>query len=312
METGKVVVERGGGKSTANHCYSKYPFKFIIPNKVGPPQTDAVWIYTITYGGGIVSGDSIKCDNSVGDGCTTVLTTQASTKVYKSVESKCSEQVPEARIGSDALLAVIPDPVTCFSTAKYSQTQVFKVFPSSSLLIVDWITSGRYGRGEKWDFELYKSTNNIFLEADEPLFLDTILLEQGRYSSIAERMQDYQVIAMVILLGPKLKFIQDQIQENVKNLMSQQLRIPSGSSGRYGDIDDNPFFTRPSFLASCSVFGPKVDFFHMGVSFLAMVGSFYSQYSIGSVPRKFYFSACLIPLTNLQGFTSTIAVRVFY
>ncbi|XP_027185176.1 urease accessory protein D-like isoform X3 [Coffea eugenioides] len=232
METGKVVVERVGGKSAAIHCYSKYPLKFIIPNKVGPSQIDAVWIYTITYGGGIVS-------------------------VYKSVESKCSEQVLEARIGSDALLAVIPDPVTCFSTAKYSQTQVFKVFPSSSLLIVDWITSGRYGRGEKWDFELYKSTNNIFLDADEPLFLDTILLEQGRYSSIAERMQDYQVIAMVILLGPKLKFIQDQIQENVKNLMSQQLRIPSGSSGRYGDIDDNPFFTRPSFLASCSVFGPK-------------------------------------------------------
>ncbi|XP_027183604.1 urease accessory protein D-like isoform X5 [Coffea eugenioides] len=265
METGKVVVERVGGKSTATRCYSKYPLKFIIPNKVGRSQTDTVWIYTITFGGGIVSGDSIKCDISVGDGCTTVLTTQASTKVYKSVESKFSEQVLEARIGSDALLAVIPDPVTCFSTAKYSQTQVFKVFPSSSLLIVDWITSGRYGRGEKWDFELYKSTNNIFLEADEPLFLDTILLEQGRYSSIAERMQDYQVIAMVILLGPKLKFIQDQIQENVKNLMSRQFRIPSGSSGRYGDINDNPFLTRPSFLASCSVFGQKVDFFHMGV-----------------------------------------------
>ncbi|CDP11285.1 unnamed protein product [Coffea canephora] len=172
METGKLVVERVDGKSTATHCYSKYPLKFIIPNKVGPSQTDAVWIYTITYGGGIVLGDSIKCDISV-----------------KSL-MLCSILwfLFCARIGSDALLAVIPDPVICFSTAKYSQTQVFKVFPSSSLLIVDWITSGRYGRGEKWDFELYKSTNNIFLEADEPLFLDTILLEQGKYSSIAERM----------------------------------------------------------------------------------------------------------------------------
>lgn len=250
MQTGKVVVEKVGGKSTATHCYSKYPLKFIIPNKVGTSRTDAVWIYTITYGGGIVSGDSIKCDISVGDGCTTVLTTQASTKVYKSVELKCSEQVLEARIGGDALLAVIPDPVTCFSTAKYSQTQVFKVSSSSSLLIVDWITSGRHGRGEKWVFDLYKSTNNIFLDADEPLFLDTILLEQGSCTSIAERMQDYQVIAMVILLGPKLKFVQDQIQENVKNLMSRQLRIPLGSS-------NNPCLTKPSFMASCSVFGRK-------------------------------------------------------
>ncbi|KAH0985108.1 hypothetical protein GBA52_012285 [Prunus armeniaca] len=45
---------------------------------------------------------------------------------------------------SDALLAVIPDPVTCFSTARYSQKQVFRVVSNSSLVIVDWITSGRH------------------------------------------------------------------------------------------------------------------------------------------------------------------------
>ncbi|XAR56087.1 hypothetical protein NMG60_11036409 [Bertholletia excelsa] len=95
MQTGKVVVERVGGRSTITKCFSKYPLKFLIPRKVGSSQTDAVWIYSLTYGGGIVAGDSILCDISVGDGCTTVLTTQASTKVYKSVLSKCSEQVLE-------------------------------------------------------------------------------------------------------------------------------------------------------------------------------------------------------------------------
>ncbi|CDP11290.1 unnamed protein product [Coffea canephora] len=107
-----------------------------------------------------------------------------------------------------------------------------------------------------WVFHSATSKNSVIGE-EYFSFSSQILLEQGRYSSIAERMQDYQVIALVILLGPKLKFIQDQIQENAKNLMSQQLRIPSSSSGRYGDIDDNPFLTRPNFLASCSVFGQK-------------------------------------------------------
>ncbi|XP_027185164.1 urease accessory protein D-like [Coffea eugenioides] len=158
--------------------------------------------------------DSIKQLSLAFDKCCFSFTKRETVWKTEAAKADIEEQLLKARIGSDALLAVIPDPVTCFSTAKYSQTQVFKVFPSSSLLIVDWITSGRYERGEKWDFELYKSTKNIFLEADEPLLLDTILLEQGRYSSIAERM--------VILLGPKLKFIQDQIQENVKSLMSQQ------------------------------------------------------------------------------------------
>ncbi|KAL3827711.1 hypothetical protein ACJIZ3_016513 [Penstemon smallii] len=252
MERGKLVVERVGGKSTLTRCFSIYPFKFIVPKKVGPSQTDAVWIYTITYGGGIVSGDSIAFDITVGDGCTAVLTTQSSTKVYKSVGSKCSEQILEASIGKDGLLVVIPDPVTCFSTARYSQTQIFRVVPDqSSLIIVDWVTSGRHERGEKWAFSLYKSTNRILLQGNnDPMFLDTILLEQGTHCSISDRMQDYQAIAMIVILGPKLKFIQNQIQDDVKKLMSQQqqLRAPSIGSKKS---------ERPDFLASCSPFGPQ-------------------------------------------------------
>ncbi|KAB1227806.1 Urease accessory protein D [Morella rubra] len=207
---------KGGGREGGREINS---------NEVGPSETDAVWIYSLTYGGGVVSGDCISCELTVGEGCTTVLTTQASTKVYKSIGSKCSEQVLEARIGSDALLAVIPDPVTCFSTARYSQKQVFKVVSDSSLVIVDWITSGRHERGEKWDFELYESTNHIFLEDDEPLFLDKVLLERGSVGSVTERMQDYQVIAMVVLLGPKIKHVQNQVQEDVKRIMSEQLHV---------------------------------------------------------------------------------------
>ncbi|KAH9747236.1 Urease accessory protein D [Citrus sinensis] len=232
--TGKLVVKKVGGKSTVTRCFSKYPLKFIIPNKVGSSETDAVWVYTLTYGGGIVSGDSISCEITVADACTAVLTTQASTKVYKSLGSKSSEQILEAKIGSDALLAVIPDPVTCFSTA-----------------------SGRHESGEKWDFELYRSTNHIFLEGDQPLFLDSVLLEQGSITNIAERMQDYQVIAMVILLGPKLKQIQIQVQENVRRMMSEQLYLPSTGLRPHGKTQSDHFLAKPSFVVSCSAFGPK-------------------------------------------------------
>ncbi|XP_057510288.1 urease accessory protein D isoform X2 [Actinidia eriantha] len=176
METGKIVVEIIGGKSTVTRCFSKYPLKFIIPTKVGSSQTDAVWIYSLTYGGGIVSGDSISCDLTIGDGCTTVLTTQASTKVYKSVQSKCSEQVLET------------------------------------------------------------------------------FLEQGT-TTIAERMQDYQVLAMVVLLGPKLQHVQNQVQQHVKTMMSEQLHRPF--VGRYGKTNADHCLMKPAFIASCSVFGPK-------------------------------------------------------
>ncbi|KAL9843043.1 Urease accessory protein D [Arabidopsis thaliana] len=257
MATGKVVVEKVGGRSTATSCFSKYPLKFLLPSKAAPAGTDVVWIYSITYGGGIVSGDSISCEFTIGDGCTAVITTQSSTKVYKAIGSKCSEQILEARIGSEALLVVIPDPVTCFSTARYYQKQIFRLLSDSNLVLVDWITSGRHANGEKWDFEFYKSINNVYLEDDHPLFLDTVLLEKRSIQSIAERMQDYQAIAMVILFGAKLKEIQKQVQENVKNMMSEQLQLSYSSRRHKSESSSRNRFMKPEFIASCSTFGPE-------------------------------------------------------
>lgn len=257
METGKIVIEKVRGKSTVTSSFSKYPLKFIIPRKVGPSRVDAVWIYALTYGGGIVSGDAISFKLEIGDGCTAVLTTQSSTKVYKSLGSKCSEQYLEADIGSGSMLVLIPDPVTCFSTARYFQKQVFRVCSDSNLVLVDWITSGRHESGEKWDFALYKSTNNIFLEGDEPLFLDTVLLEHGSIVPLAERMQDYQVIAMVVLLGPLLRHIQGQIQEDVKRMMAEQLQGSPARWDRKMTSNMHDFATKPSLIVSCSAFGHK-------------------------------------------------------
>ncbi|XP_027366434.1 urease accessory protein D isoform X2 [Abrus precatorius] len=177
-------------------------------------------------------------------------------KVYKSVGSKCSNQILEARVGSDALLAIIPDPVTCFSTARYYQKQVFSVSLDSNLVIVDWITSGRHESGEKWEFDLYRSTNNIFLEDGQPLFLDTMLLEKGKIGCIQESMHNYQVIAMIVILGPKMQYIQNLVQDHVKEVMSERLQHPSGALSHQRDKADH-FISKPSFMASCSAFGPK-------------------------------------------------------
>lgn len=160
-------------------------------------------------------------------------------------------------MGSDALLAVIPDPVTCFATARYTQKQVFRMVCDSSLVIVDWVTSGRHESGEKWDFDLYKSTNHIFLEDDEPLLLDTLLLEKGSMCSIAERMQEYQVIAMIVFWGPKMKHIQNQVQEDVSRMMTEQLQFSSPMSAHQTKRSSAHCMNKPNFIASSSVFGPQ-------------------------------------------------------
>lgn len=54
--------------------------------------------------------------------------------------------------------------------------QLFRVHSDSNLVIVDWVTSGRHESGERWEFDLYKSKNHIYLDGDQPLFLDSVML----------------------------------------------------------------------------------------------------------------------------------------
>lgn len=53
--TGAVRVEKVRGRSALTRCFARYPLKLIAPSKVGPAACDAVWLYALTYGGGIVS-----------------------------------------------------------------------------------------------------------------------------------------------------------------------------------------------------------------------------------------------------------------
>jgi len=53
--TGAVRVEKVRGRSALTRCFARYPLKLIAPSKVGPSSCNAVWLYALTYGGGIVS-----------------------------------------------------------------------------------------------------------------------------------------------------------------------------------------------------------------------------------------------------------------
>jgi len=58
---------------------------------------------------------------------------------------------------------------------------------------------------------------------------------------------------------PKMQYIQNLVQDSVKEIMSKQLLHPSTSLSHHHQREKaDHFLTRPSFIASCSAFGPKV------------------------------------------------------
>ena len=72
-------------------------------------------------------------------------------------------------------------------------------------MIVDWLTSGRRGYGEVWDFTLYQSRNDVFRE-DQHLLADTLLLDpeigplDGPF-----RMGRFHCLGLMVLAGPQVE-----------------------------------------------------------------------------------------------------------
>jgi urease accessory protein len=56
-----------------------------------------------------------------------------------------------------------------------------------------------------------------------------------------------------------MQYIQNIVQDNVKRIMSEQLHNPSTALNHQKNKADF-YTTKPTFVASCSVFGPKVNY----------------------------------------------------
>jgi urease accessory protein len=66
--------------------------------------------------------------------------------------------------------------VICFEGAQYVQDQRFDLHGDAALVLVDWQTSGRVARGERWAFDRYQTRNRIAIDG-RLVINDALLLD---------------------------------------------------------------------------------------------------------------------------------------
>jgi urease accessory protein len=115
------------------------------------------------------------------------------------------------RVEPEGALFLLPDPVTCFQSASYSQKQTFHLSRDASLVVLDWLTSGRRTTGEDWAFSQYYSANEVWADGKR-IAKDVMLLEDTEVYSpaprtLGDRLAPYSCYAMVILYGPLVQAV---------------------------------------------------------------------------------------------------------
>jgi len=199
--SGRVEVARVAGRTVPVRLSACSPLKLLAPRPLGGGGGDAAWIFASTYGGGLVGGDAIDVDVTCGPGTRTLISTQASTKVYRTAGLPCRQSLA-ARVADDAVLVVAPDPLVCFAGSWLEQRQRIELSGTASLVLVDSLASGRVARGERWAFDRYRSTIEVAVDG-VPVFRDAMLLDPADGPLAAPlRMGRFDCLAMVVLLGP--------------------------------------------------------------------------------------------------------------
>jgi urease accessory protein len=193
---GTVRVEDRGGRSVVTCAYATSPLRLLTPRNHGRGG----WIYTSSYGGGLVDGDQIALDVEVGSGACAWVSTQASTKVYRSRFG--SGTTFTARVDEGGVLVAAPDPVVCFAASRYRQSQRIELAPTASLVLVDWVTSGRRASGERWLFHEYISRLDVSVDAKRVVYESLAL--RADEGNLAERMGRFDVLAIVLVVGGPL------------------------------------------------------------------------------------------------------------
>jgi urease accessory protein len=173
------------------------PLKVLNPRNAGASS----WSYLATYGGGLVGGDALRISIDVGRAARALISTQASTKVYRS-DVQASQDL-SARIGDEALLVLLPDPICCFASARYRQRQELTLDPTASLVLVDRLTAGRVKSGERWMFERYESRTRIWRSGR--LLVHDALRLSSEDGDLAERMGRFNCLVVIALIGPLVR-----------------------------------------------------------------------------------------------------------
>jgi len=195
---GDIEAQLGpDGRSHVTRAYATSPLRLLTPTNHG----HAAWIYTSSYGGGLVDGDAVSLDVSVGEGAAAFVSTQASTKVYRSVRG--TESRLRAHVGRRGVLVLAPDPVVCFAAARYRQAQTIRLETDAGLVLVDWLTSGRRAAGERWRFDEYTAHTELVV-GDRLALHDTLSLRAG-HGDLSSRLGRFDVLALVVLAGGRLE-----------------------------------------------------------------------------------------------------------
>ena len=116
------------------------------------------------------------------------------------------------------------------------------------MLLLDWFTSGRIARGEEWQFDRYRSVNEVWI-GEKQVACDVLLLDQrdegnpGADERVPHRhlqtsLAPYHCYATVIMFGEATRNISDTFHTRYDALTQMQRKTPESLIWSFSPLEN--------------------------------------------------------------------------
>lgn len=196
--SGSLVAARQRHGTALATASASSPLRFLFPRDDAKAPNAPAWVCMTTLGGGLVSGDAIDLRVEARHDAALLMTTQASTKIYRGRSEVC------VRARVDGTLVALMDPTSCFANASYAQNVEIELGEKGSLVWLESVTSGRPAFETAFSFSSYASRIRV-RRGERAILSDAVLLDkkQGFIASRFARKAGapFDTLATLVALG---------------------------------------------------------------------------------------------------------------
>ncbi|MFL6558556.1 MAG: urease accessory protein UreD [Bacillus sp. (in: firmicutes)] len=218
----RLTGARKGKKTILKESYSEGALKITRP--VYLTGGGEAYFYVMNPGGGYIDGDSYQTVILLEEDAEVVVTTQSSTKIYKTRTSPAFQEM-DIHLKSGSVLEYLPDPVIAYQHACFKQRTVIRMEQNSSLICTDIFTPGWAPDGTFFQYDLLQSKMEIYLE-DKLILFDHLKLEPDNDLKGIGMMEGFSHYGTMFVIDQRINpVLLDELQNIFETLLDVRIGI---------------------------------------------------------------------------------------
>ena len=175
--------------------------------------------FIVGLGGGYVEGEKYRYRIKLKEDSRAIITTQASTKVYKCEQGKKTEQETLINLERNSILEYITDSVILYKNAIYKQVNNIYMDEGATLIYSDGITSGWSKEGEEFQYSSVQLKTDLYVN-NKLVLLDNLLVNP-REDDVTKLgfFEGYQNFGTLLVINKNINMkVIEKLRNDIKNL----------------------------------------------------------------------------------------------